>query len=525
MNARWRPPAIVAAAQLGAWAIIASGDWPPSGYPLDDAWIHELVARNLVRHGVLGINPAIYGSGATSPVWALLLAVGARLGVPPPWFSNGLNLLLLLLTGQLVFRLLVNDGMSEKVAALLAVAFGCAPNYVWFAMSGMEATLVVFLSVAAVTAWFSPHGRVRLLAGVPVAMLALARPEGALIVPLLVALRRPTSRAEWVSCAFVPAAAVTANALLNLLLAGRLLPSTFAGRRWLWLSQLQGVGPFDRVQLLFFDWLTRLAEFTLGVNIALVAWLIAGVAIFSLRTLIRREGLRALIAWAVVSFAVYAVVLPTFGHGGRYQPLLPSLFLLLSSAGALRLGDLLRRSIDGDRRLVTFSLVALAVVVASAGPGRTLLTWREDHRDAVRHITDTEVATGKQLRTLPAAARIASFDIGGIGYFSERPILEIGGLTDGRIVSLLWQGRIAEYLQSQGVTHLVVPLGYGAAGVPDTSDFYYRLGLDHAPELGLALVSRRSSDLIVWRHGIRATLHSSPVQALYRVTSLQAVNR
>ena len=71
------PSAIVAASQVGTWAVIASGDWPPSGYPLDDAWIHELVARNLVRHGVLGVNPHLYGSGATSTLWALLLAIGA----------------------------------------------------------------------------------------------------------------------------------------------------------------------------------------------------------------------------------------------------------------------------------------------------------------------------------------------------------------------------------------------------------------------------------------------------------------
>jgi len=514
---RWSRISLVClAVQLTAWAVIASADWPPTGFPLDDAWIHELAARNLVQHGVLGVNPHVYGSGATSPIWALTLSIGALLHITPPWFSNGLNLALLLLTGQLVLRLLVNDGQPESRALPLAVAFGCAPNYVWFALSGMEATFVAFLSVAAVTAWFSPRPRIRLLAGLAAAALSLARPEGALIVPLLIFLRRPASRAEWLSCLLVPASAVSINALLNLWLTGQLLPSTFAGRRWLWLTPMEGIGPIGRATLLVFDWLTRLGEFTLGTRSAWLIWIAVGVAALGLRTAGGR-GAQALMAWTVVWFGVYAAVLPTFGHGGRYQPLVPSLFLMFCCAGALRVAESLRILVRGDRRFVTGALAALAILLVAAGPAKALLVWREGHSAAVRHINDTEVAMGKQLRALPSDARIASFDIGGIGYFSGRPIVEIGGLTDPRVVPFLRDGRVADYLRAEGVNYVVLPLGYTTSR-PDPWNFYYRLGLDRAPRFGLEPVSRNISELMLWRRGLRTTLHSSPVQALYRVT-------
>jgi hypothetical protein len=515
MNARSQASVVCLLAQLTAWAVVASGNWPPTGYPLDDAWIHELAARNLVQHGVLGVNPHAYGSGATSPLWALVLAVGALLHVPPPWFSNALNLVLFLLTGQLALRLLSNDGVALPTATLLAVAFGCAPNYVWFALSGMEATFAAFLSVAAVTAWFSPLERQRRLTGIPAALLCLARPEGALVVPLLLVLRRPSSRAEWISLVLVPAATVSGNALVNVILTGQLLPSTFAGRRWLWLAPLQGIGPLGRAQLLVFDWLARLGEFTLGTNVAWLVWISVGVAALGLQT--ARRGLLALALWTLLWFSVYAVVLPTFGHGGRYQPLVPSLFVLFLCAGALTIGGSLRSLVPADRHFVTMALCVLAVMLISIGPVRALMVWREGHRDAVRHVNDTEVAMGVRLRALPAGARIASFDIGGIGYFSDRPIVEIGGLTDTRVVPYLKDGRMADYLRAEHVDYLVLPLGF-TLDRPDPWNFYYRLGLDQAPTLHLESLSRTASNVVVWRRGLRTTLHASPVQQLYSMS-------
>jgi hypothetical protein len=47
-----------------------------SGFPLDDAWIHQVYARNLVLHREWAFNPGQPSGGSTSPLWSLLLAGG-----------------------------------------------------------------------------------------------------------------------------------------------------------------------------------------------------------------------------------------------------------------------------------------------------------------------------------------------------------------------------------------------------------------------------------------------------------------
>ncbi len=45
-----------------------------TGFPLDDAWIHQTFARNLVQFKEWSFNPGYPTSGSTSPLWTLLLA-------------------------------------------------------------------------------------------------------------------------------------------------------------------------------------------------------------------------------------------------------------------------------------------------------------------------------------------------------------------------------------------------------------------------------------------------------------------
>ena len=66
-----------------------------SGFPLDDAWIHQTYARNLARSGQLAFVPGIPSAGSTAPLWSFLLSLGYLLGVPFQIWTYGLGLILL----------------------------------------------------------------------------------------------------------------------------------------------------------------------------------------------------------------------------------------------------------------------------------------------------------------------------------------------------------------------------------------------------------------------------------------------
>src|SRR5690606_10954326 len=273
-----------------------------------------------------------------------------------------------------------------------------------------------------------------------------------------------------------------------------------------------------RVVLLLDDWLDRLGEFTLGSHDSFGAWLALGLCAWGAADAWTKPGSRALLLFCLLHLAVYAVLLPTLGHGGRYQPLVPATFGWLLCLGTLRL---VRDGLDalGPKRATParIAIAIVALVLVALGPGRALFAWRVAHRDAVTHIERTEVAMGHVVARLPETARVASFDIGGIGYHARRPILELGGLTSNAIVPLLRQGRVAEYLERHAIDYVVLPIGLGGERVPEPWNFSYRLGLLQATGIELEPVATLESALDLWRSGLRATLHCAPRQTLYRV--------
>ena len=54
--------------------ILASNGMSGTGYPLDDAWIHQTYARNLAQRGEWSFIPGMPSGGSTAPLWSALIA-------------------------------------------------------------------------------------------------------------------------------------------------------------------------------------------------------------------------------------------------------------------------------------------------------------------------------------------------------------------------------------------------------------------------------------------------------------------
>jgi hypothetical protein len=132
--------------------------------------------------------------------------------------------------------------------------------------------------------------------------------------------------------------------------------------------------------------------------------------------------------WPLALVALYAGHVAWAVYHGRYQmPGLPPL-LALGAAGAAPL------LLDGRRRV----LAAAAAVALAGASTLSLGRGAQIYADNVRFIDGVEVDTARWLRAhTPPGALVATHDVGAIGYFSGRPVLDMAGLVDPQVVPLL----------------------------------------------------------------------------------------
>ncbi len=152
----WRWFLLVSAAYLIGLASLAVALRHNLGFPLDDSWIHQEIARNLVQHHSFGFTPGVTSSGSSSTLWTLILSLNYLLfpADSPVLFPLILNSILLILSGILLWRMAVLDGLPLLYVLALALLPALSGNYVWLAFIGMEHVLFVTLSLIAILLWF-----------------------------------------------------------------------------------------------------------------------------------------------------------------------------------------------------------------------------------------------------------------------------------------------------------------------------------------------------------------------------------
>ncbi|HLW03170.1 MAG TPA: hypothetical protein VKT82_31275 [Ktedonobacterales bacterium] len=431
-----------------------------AGFPLDDAWIHQDFARTLAQHGVFAYAPGRGGAGSTSPLWVLLLLPAQLVpGGAPLWlvmgWADALGTLAFFGTAwstSALAELWLAD-VDERLRALGALVAGIAAlaewHLTWAALSGMETILFVFLSVLLLLgvsrAWHPAW------LGALAALLTTTRPEGivlALLVAVYLALQssahlKPTSQ-HWRAVLVylgVYALGLIPLLVLNEVASGSLLPSTFYAKG---VYYALGTGE-----------LTRLVGYALGVlgfvgSSPLVALGLPGAAyaLWLARRDVRCGTQWLALGWVVALIGVYAIHLPVVYQNGRYlMPILPVL-LALGGAGSLRFVS------RTDFRLLPGVLLVLALALGVLSIVRGAGIYAAN----VRYINGYQVETALWLRANTAPdALVATHDIGAIGYFSGRQVIDLGGLTQPEIVPLLNdQQALIAYLQRAHVDYVVM---------------------------------------------------------------------
>ncbi len=422
------------------------------GFPLDDAWIHQVYARSLGLNGEWAFTPGKPSAGSTAPLWSLLLAVGYRLGVNHYLWTYGLGLIFLAglsWLGMMAFNRLSQAGWRWGLAAGIFLALEW--HLVWAAVSGMETTLQACLMLLALMLMLNmrPYW---LGIGLLIGLSLWVRPDGlTLLAPaVLTLLATPASWRErfinGVRLGLGVIAPLIPYLYFNWALSGAIFPNTYFAKQAEYAIELKA------------SLLSRLLEQATLPLVGAGVLLLPGLIYLLWDSLRCRAWARAAGAlWALGYLSLYALRLPvTYQHGRYAIPAMPVYFIwglaglsLLFAKPAQSIANILRKS----------WLVSLAAILALF-----FLLGADAYRTDVGIIESEMVTTARWVaaNTEPQAL-VAAHDIGALGYFGERQLLDLAGLVSPEVIPFIRdEQRLASYLDEQGADYLVAFPGWYA---------------------------------------------------------------
>lgn len=454
-----------------------------NGFPLDDAWIHQTYARNLGTRGEFAFIPGVPSTGSTAPLWTLLLAAGYVLRVPFLWWTHGLNIVFLGLSGFFMMRLARRLlPTSQWLPLLIGAAVVGEWHLVWAAASGMETVLFVWLSILLVeqfAAWggdaplsipspqkgkriFPPsltergqrEGRFAML-GLIGGLLTLTRPEGIGLAGLVGLALAVKLVAQWQSdeiekrTVILRLAAFGAGVALplipyfafNLITSGLIFPNTLYAKQREYAILLKDMPIWKR-------WLQVAGvQFVGGQSLLLPG------AVWAVVMAFRRRQVVPMVAagWWLAQLSLYAVRLPvTYQHGRYEMPTLPWLIFF----GVWGTAALLK---PNHRAAWARVLSRTAMVSVGAAMVAFALLGAQSYANDVTFIDTEMVKTARWLNenTAPDAV-IAAHDIGAIGYFTARPLVDLAGLVTPEVIPIIRdECSLLSFARTQGAAYLV----------------------------------------------------------------------
>lgn len=416
------------------------------GFPLDDAWIHQTYARNLIERGEWSFIPGEPSGGSTAPLWSALLGV-LRIVSFGNAFVSGLlpGIASLIAAGILGQELARRWGVTQSipwVGLFLVLEW----HLVWAGLSGMETMLMgawVLLVLVLLSADQPRWGWIGGLIGAAVWI----RPDGLLLLgpAIFVLLLRP---GDWrgkarqlltLSAVFTLFFGV--YLVFNRVLNGAFWPTTFYAKQ------------AEYAVLLDLPLFQRLLD-ELGLSLVGAGLFLVPGFIYLLYRSVRERNWApcAAAVWFLGMAVVYALRLPVVYQHGRYlMPAMPVYFIvgLVGSLIFMRRMPLTRFSSMLLRAGRTSAWAVLILFVISGGQAYA--------RDVA--IINTEmVATARWIAENTSESElIAVHDIGALGYFAPRPLIDLAGLVTPEVVPFIRdEARLKSYLDERQPAYLVV---------------------------------------------------------------------
>ena len=525
----------------------------PIEFPMDDTYIHFVYADNLISYGQLFFSDVNEkGVGATSPLWVFLLA-GLKLVGIPLWLSAKVLGVIGLITVTGGVYVLFHPVWKSPFLFLAVILLSISGNLIWFSLSGMETMLFLSIGILALLAY---HQEKWIWFGILIGLMILTRPEGVIFVAAVLFVdwwAHRYFRRELLVALLIGGAIAAPWFIYLYFRTGHLLPTSAIGKRFTFnigldyiASQNPYLSSFIQLRALVYPvaWLAYLLVFALGGKSlgptileensfgifsyspsywAILAWLLiifpllvaASRWLFSRRISapewVQGSGSRPLLVlavWFVLHNAAYMLFMPVLGTASRYGVLNHVILWIFLAQGVSRF---LERPYLA--RFMTGGLVLIAVA--------NNLYWNRVYDANLEHMRGVRMATAQFVHdSLSTQENCAAFDIGALRYFSQRPVVDIGGLTDPDEHKWFSENKIDLYLLEHEATCLILP-GQTNMDGEGWLNFVEISKLDSTPHFRLQQIASFEMDTKRWLLGYLPTSNQQKSVVVYKMIRMK----
>lgn len=430
-------------------------------FTLDDPWIHLTFARNLADYFSFSYYQAeMVTAGSTSPLYTLILAACMLIYKNEMILSYVLGAVFFSAASFFFFKISMME-FSDKVYLSLMVTlifiFDKWMNFI--SMSGMETILFILILIAAA---FSYKGRKPVLLGILLGLTIWARPDGiafvfAVFVTYLierywfrlkpgVEIFGRKDLIKIILCFFILTALYV---ILNLVLSGTFVPNTYFAKVAFYI---------DNAKRLTFLKETIWGFFTKDYYSILMPGFIISVAAFIYSLYKRSYNGNAVYLLFIFLFIIqYTIKFAVINRFGRYMMPAVPFFILTSMYGyyviILFLISKFRSKLIGTAAYSILFLVTFYYCYQSFEKSKV------EYAKWCKHTYDRHIKTAYWLRDKTKESDvIATHDIGAIGFYSGRRIVDVGGLVTPELAEKLNESDyvpfMEEYLKAHNVSYV-----------------------------------------------------------------------
>jgi arabinofuranosyltransferase len=449
---------------LSLWYIISALDQNGFfGFPLDDPWIHLTFAKNLVNyHSFSYYKNEMVTAGSTSPLYTLILSVLYIVNKNEMIISYFLGIVSFLLSSMVFYKLASYGFPKENIYALLATLIFVTDKWMNFiSVSGMETTMFI-LSLLVTTYFYQKRNSI--MTGVFLGVILWLRPDGltfilSLLIDYLIRYylsRQKKSnenlftRQDLFKLIGAFGSIVILYLLMNLWLSGTLLPNTYNAKLAYYSPEFKSRTDFLKFEV--FKYFTNSEYFIIGIGFLFGVLKI----LLDLKQKKYHNGLLYVIFIFTIIF-VYWYKLPYAHRFGRYlMPIIP-FYILTSVVGFKYIANVIGKLINS--RQIAIGLALGIFIISILWSFLDYIENKKVYANECKYINDRQVVTAKWLReNTKENDVIATHDVGAIGFYSDRKIVDIAGLVTPEVIRNVgdtgYVSYMEQFMKQQGVTYL-----------------------------------------------------------------------